>query len=235
MDNNIPEVFVKAAKRKEARQLRKKGFSVREIAVKIECSKSSISQWVRGVDLTTQQIERLKSNQDKGRARAAQHPNSPKHKWARIRNQIIDKSAKDIPGSFSEFNLKVLGAALYWAEGYNASQNIFAFSNSNPDMIKIIMQFLRKICKVPKHKIKGRLNIHPHLDIAKAEKFWANVTGIPRSSFNKSVLAVSKSSKQKKDTLPLGTFNVIICDVLLVSRVKGWIKGLSQWAGSSVG
>ena len=226
---------MKTKERKLARRLRRAGWSVRAIAKQIKCSKSSISKWVRDISLTSEQIRELKSNQDKGRAKAAQHPNSPKQKWERIRIGIIEKSSQEIPVKFSNLELKILGAALYWAEGYNASRNLFLFSNSNPKMKKVMMKFVKEVCGVPKEKIKGRINIHPHLDIKKAEKFWLHITKISKANLNKPLLAVSKASKQKRNSLPLGTFNIIICDVLLVSRIKGWIKGLAEWAVGAVG
>ena len=226
---------MKVEERNRARQLRSKGWSLRAIAFEIKCSKSVVSKWISDIQLTEKQIEKLKDNQDRGRARAAQHPNSPKKKWERIRNEIIEQSSTEMPTTFSKTELKIIGAALYWAEGYNASRNYFLFTNSNPDMIKVMMHFLKECCNVPLNKIKGRVNIHPHLDIKKAEKFWLNVTGMHRCNLNKPLLAVSRASKHKKDTLPMGTFNIGICDVYLLSKVKGWIKGIAKGAASSVG
>ncbi|MFH0731589.1 MAG: hypothetical protein V2A72_01555 [Candidatus Omnitrophota bacterium] len=220
---------MKAEEKKAARKLRKAGYSVRAIAQETGCAKSSVSTWVRDISLTTAQIAQLKSNQDRARAKAAQHINAPKQKWARIRDEIVNRSSQEIPSRYSSTDLKILGAALYWAEGYNASRNVFVFTNSNAGMIKVMMRFLREICQVPKEKIKGRVNIHPHLNIEKAEKYWMNIAKIPKSNFNKPVLSVSKASKQKRDSLPLGTFNIIVCDVRLVSRIKGWIEGLLNW------
>lgn len=48
-----------------------------------------------------------------------------------------------------------MGAALYWAEGYNASRNAIVFANTDPHMIKLIMLFFREICKVPEGKFRG--------------------------------------------------------------------------------
>lgn len=221
---------MKANERKLARILRQQGKSVREIAVEIKCSKSSVSKWVRDIPLTAKQISRLKSNQDKGRAKAAQHPNSTKQKWERIRNEIIQKSAKEIPSHFSDLGLKILGIALYWAEGYNAGRNQVVFANSDPRMIKLMMEFFRKVCRVPENKFRGRVNIHPHLNIKRAEHYWSTISDIPLKQFHRPLIAVSRSSQGKKDSLPLGTFRVVISDVILCSRIKGWIEGISNWS-----
>ncbi len=226
---------MKAKERKKARALRLQGCSVRAIAQKINCSKSSISTWVRDISLTPKQIEQLRSAQDRGRAKAANHPNSSKFRWARIRQQAICNAKKEIPASFSLNNLKLIGAALYWAEGYTASRNLFIFANSDANMIRLMMFFLKKICKVSPKKLRGGVNIHPHLDILVAQKYWSRISRIPLSQFHRPLLAVSKASKQKRDTLPYGTFRIIVSDVYLCSRIKGYIEGLKSWAISSVG
>lgn len=226
---------MKAKEQKRARKLRSKGFSVREITIKTGCAKSSISKWVRNIPLTIIQIERLKSNQDRGRAKAAQHFNSPKQKWQRIRDDIINQTSKEIVTSCLKANLKIIGAILYWAEGYKATRNMVSFSNSDPAMIKVMMQFFKKVCKVPNIKFRGVVHIHPHLDKNKAEKFWSETSGIPLKQFHKTQTAVSKASKQKKDTLPLGTFNIVISDTCLRAKIEGWLNGISKWAVSSVG
>jgi transposase len=47
---------MRAKERSKARLLREQGCSVREIAKKISCAKSSVSGWVRGISLTDEQI-----------------------------------------------------------------------------------------------------------------------------------------------------------------------------------
>jgi predicted transcriptional regulator len=220
---------VKAQEKKLAREFRKKGWSLRAIATEVKCSKSIVSRWISDIKLTAKQIERLKSNQDRARAKIANHPNCSRRKWERIRNGIKDSSRKDIPRRFTNELLKIAGTALYWAEGYNASRAEIIFANTDPRMIKLMMLFFKRICKVPDSKFRGKVGIHPHLDIRKAEKYWSSVSGIPLRQFNKPLLAVSRASKGKRDTLPMGTFSIRMGDVYTCSRIKGWIEGLSSW------
>ncbi len=215
-----------------ARKLRAQGLSLREIVARTKYAKSSISGWIRDIVLTNKQISRLKSNQDKGRAKAANHPNSPKQVWGNIRKQIMESSEREIPEVYSDLLLKAIGSSLYWAEGYKAAVNMVSFSNSDPKMIALMMKFFRDICKVPNGKFRGVIHMHPHLDRVKAKKFWAAVSGIPISQFHKTQFGISRASKQKRDTLPLGTFSIIICDVRLQSRIRGWIVGVAKWVNS---
>ncbi|MFA5287529.1 MAG: hypothetical protein WC394_04600 [Candidatus Omnitrophota bacterium] len=226
---------MKAKQRERARELRKNGSSLREIVVKTGFAKGSVSNWIRDITLTDKQIARLKSNQDRGRAKAANHPNSSRLKWGRIRQQAIDSAKREIVARCSLEKLKLVGAALYWAEGYTATHNAFVFANCDPAMIKLMMLFLRDVCNVAPNKIRGKVNIHPHLDIKAAEQYWSKVSGIPGKYFYKPLLAVSKASKQKRKTLLYGTFRITISDVFLCSKIKGWIEGLKNWAISSAG
>ena len=87
---------MKAKERKLARKLRNFGYSVGAIAKRIKCAKGSVSKWVRDIPLTPDQIKRLESNQERGRAKAATHPNSPRQAWARIRNEITKSASSEI-------------------------------------------------------------------------------------------------------------------------------------------
>lgn len=135
---------MKAKEREKARELRKKGWSVRAIAQKIVCSKGSVSIWVRDIPLTFKQIESLKSAQDRGREKAALHPNSSRFRWTRIRQGVIDAAKKEMPPKCSLDILKYIGAALYWAEGYTATRSSFIFANCDADMIKLMLKLDRK-------------------------------------------------------------------------------------------
>lgn len=220
---------MKAKERIEARKLRLQGFSIREIAERIQCAKSSVSEWVNDISLTSKQIERLKDKQDRARAKAANHPNSPKHKWAVIRDSIAEAAKKEIPCECSQDMLKIIGSALYWAEGYKASKNMINFSNSDPAMVALMMRFFREVCRVPEKKFRGLVHIHPHLDVQRAEKFWSDISGIPVRQFHKTQFGVSRASKHKRDTLPLGTFRIVVCDTRLKAKIKGWIEGIEKW------
>lgn len=230
---------MKNLEREKARELRRKGYSLRTISSGLGCSKSSISLWIRDIPLTREQIRRLRTNQEKGRARAANHPNGPKAKWEAIRREVAKEAAYDIPRRCSREKLRLVGTALYWAEGYRASRNVVSFTNSDPKMVRLMIDFFKKVCKVASTKFRAGVHLHPHLNGKKAERFWSKVSGIPLSQFHRIQSAVSRASKQKRDTLPYGTFKIIICDTRLQSRIKAWIEGLSRWslvgANSSAG
>ena len=221
---------MKAEERKRARVLRQDGWSVGAIAKQIGCSKGSVSHWVSDIPLTPDQLHLLESNQARGRALAANHPNGPREAWRRIREGIGAAARAEIVETCTLETLKVLGSALYWAEGYKRSRAVANFSNSDPAMIALMMDFFRRVCHVPEHKFRGVVHIHPHLDANRAMRFWAVVSGIPLAQFHKTQTAVSRASQGKRDTLPLGTFCIVVADVRLKARIDGWIEGVKQWS-----
>ncbi len=102
-------------------------------------------------------------------------------------------------------------------------------------MIRLMMLFLIDVCKVQHSKLRGKVNIHPHLDIKGAQKYWSKISGIPIKQFHAPSVAISKAGKQKRQTLPYGTFSVVVSDVVLRSKIKGWIEGMKQWASGATG
>lgn len=209
-----------------ARKLRSQGFSVNEIVQQIGCAKSSASLWVRDIVLTPKQKQRLTK---KGRSvkdierRRLTRLNNEKLK----RQVIIDEAEKQI-SHISERELWLIGVMLYWAEGGKTQRGIVRFSNGDPHMIKMMMEFFRKICKVPEHKIKGYIHIHPHLDYRAAERYWSAISGIPLTRFYKTYRKPNKSSKYHagKNTLPCGVFDIYICSTELFLKIYGWSQAI---------
>jgi len=217
---------MKAKKKKLARELRKQGWSLNEIRHKLRVAKSSVSIWVRDIELTSKQKQELSKKGIKKEVIEKRRRTRLERESAR-RQIIIDKAKNELKG-FSKRDLWLIGAALYWGEGAKTLRSNVQFSNSDPRSIQLMIRFFRKICNVPKNKFRGHINIHPHLNAKRAEKYWHNITGIPLNQFYKTSKQQSKASKRKKDTLPYGTFNIEICNTELFLKIKGWIEKIYE-------
>ena len=213
---------MEADKKKLARELRKQGWSLNEIRYKLKAAKSSISIWVRDIELTSEQKQELSEKGIKKEVIEKRRETRLTRENAR-RQITVDKAKNELKG-FSKRDLWLIGVALYWGEGSKTLRSGVQFSNSDPCSVQLMMRFFRKICKVPENKLRGHIHIHPHLNAKKAEKYWHNVTGIPLSQFYKTSQQQSKASKGEKDTLPYGTFNIEICNTELFLKIKGWIE-----------
>ena len=155
--------------------------------------------------------------------------NRLKHEKAVSRkNSIFDMASTDI-GCLSKRDLKIIGSALYWAEGYKTDRaRDVEVVNSDPDMIKVLMRWFREICCVPEGKFKIRIQIHDVSKVEEGIKFWSLNTGVPSSQFTKSYVKTSPSSKRIiGNRHPYGVCHIRIADTDLLIKIKGWIKGLS--------
>jgi hypothetical protein len=217
---------MKKDKKIEAIYLRGLGQSIKEIARTLKVSKSSVSLWVREVNLTKKQKDILLHRGQSGIV-------SEKRRTTRLfnelnkRNLIINNSKKDID-VIPDYGLKIIGAMLYWAEGRKRGARMVGFSNSDPDMVKIMMRFFREICQVPETKFRAHIHIHSHLCVNDSLKYWSSITKIPTKQFYKTYCVPSISSKGKADSLPNGTLDISVCDVGQFLKIMGWIKGVTE-------
>ncbi len=212
-----------------SRQLRKRGLSLKEIAQKLKVAKSSVSLWVKDVKLTKLQIRFLSHKVHLREIIEKRVETRLKNEKAK-RQKIINIYKKGMSKmKISQDKLILLGSALYWAEGGKSDKNrMFNFYNSDPEMIKVMLVFLRRVCKIPEQKLRGHLHIHPHMDVAQVEKFWSNITNIPLSQFYKTNLAQSKASKNTRNNLPYGTFSIQICSTDLYLKMLAWIEAIRE-------
>ena len=217
---------MKTKEKKISRELRRQGWSFNEIRQKVKVSKSSVSLWVRDIELTKSQKQKLSKNGVKKEVIEKRR----KTRLTRENNRrqlIIDKAKSEIKHLLRK-ELWLVGIALYWGEGAKTLRSGVQFSNSDPRSIQLMMQFFKKNCKVPENKFRGHIYIHPHLDEEKAKMYWHNISGIPYDQFYKTSKQLSKASKGKKDTLPFGTFAIQICNTELFLKIKGWIEGVHK-------
>jgi hypothetical protein len=218
---------MKVAEKKRARELRIQGKSLSEIQSEVGCSRSTISLWIKDIELTKEQKARLDSKQARGRAAAADHPNSPKHKWRKIRSDCRSEGYRSMGDRLNQRDLKMIATALYWGEGGKGTQQGVRLSNGDPKVIYTFLRYLREVEEIEESRLKACLHIHPHLDEGAAMNFWSEVTEIPRQRFHKTQKKVSRSSQSKKDNLPMGVLAIIYPDVRLWEKIMGqidWIK-----------
>lgn len=212
---------MKDVEKNKALELRHQGHSIRNISIVLGVAKSSVSIWVRDIQLTSAQVRSLSGNGYTTAAIEKRRINRLASE-ERKRRIIIEAAKKDIAVA-SLYELKLMGTMLYWAEG-GKTQRTVRFSNGDPKMIQIMMKFFRLVCKVPEHKLRGYIHIHPHLDHVQAEKYWSDVAGIPVGQFFKTYRKINISSKNKRKTLPYGVLDIYILDTKLFLTITGWAE-----------
>lgn len=219
--------------RLKARELRKKGNSVNEIARELQVSKSSVSWWVRDIVLTEIQIALLKEKESKGkelgRFKTMQIMREKRAKYI----EEFDKAGSRRLSTLTKNEFFILGLSLYWAEGGKTIRNKrVEFCNSDPRMIKFLLLWLVTAFEVPKEDLRcvvGINQIHASREEI-VKKYWSEVTEIPLDQFRKTSLKKVTSTKVYDNfDSHYGTLSVLVAkSTSLYFEIMGLIRALMQ-------
>lgn len=175
----------KFQEKQEAIQLRKQGYSYSEILKQIPVAKSTLSLWLRSVNLAKRQKQRLT---EKKLAAALRGAKKRKEQRIALVNKIYQEAGRDIK-RITKRELWLMGIMLYWAEGSKEKEGYRAvgiqFSNSDAFMIKLFLKWLFDICKIERKRIRFEVYIHDNHKhrIKEIIGHWAKYTGFPDSYF----------------------------------------------------
>jgi transcriptional regulator with XRE-family HTH domain len=217
---------VKTEQRELARLLRQtEGASIKEIARRVGAAQSSISRWVRDVELSDEQraalVRRSYEGHIKGRTM-----NSDLRRSAR---RLAQEGGREQARAKDPFHFA--GCMLYWAEGAK-SRNQMRFSNSDPEMVRFFVHFLRTYFNLRDTDIRMTCNLFAdHLARQREiEQFWLETAGLPPDCLCKSTVnTYSKYSKKKRcNRLPYGTARVTVSRTRVVQSIYGSIQ---EYAG----
>ena len=218
-------------KKETAIILRKKGMTLGEIIKNLDIPKGTAWSWIENVVLTDKIKEKLaKVVKEKSRNSIIAYNTKIRPIVAqKIRDDWTNKAKKEIH-KISAKELKLVGTAIYWAEGNTKNRNRLQFSNCDPLLVKVAIKFYREICKISNEKIGARVHIYPEMDYEKILDFWSQITALPKQNFYPPQIQTSKASKgiMPRNTLPHGTLHLTVSSTELSSKVKGWIQGISE-------
>lgn len=216
--------------RERAIELRKKGKTYGEISGTLGVPKSTLSGWLAGISLPKDIEEELAAKARRAWAKNITTYNKTRAVIARKKAAEAQEASAASIGKLTKRELQLIGASLYWAEGSKRDRWKTVFSNSDPSLIRLIMRFFREVCEVSEGHFNLRIHIHQNISEDDAKRYWSRLTKIPLNQFQKTQTVVSKSSRgrRKVNTLPHGTLHIMVHDVSVVNRIKGWIQGISQ-------
>ncbi len=211
----------------KAQNLRRQGLSYREILLQINVSKDTISRWCRDIILSEFQKKRLLKNKSFGQRTGSQVAADNKRQARILRTKTIFKEAKEELGNLNKRDRFITGISLYAGEGTKGDGRA-AFANSDPRIIKFMINWFKEFCKIPISKIKGAIWLHDNLDEEKAKEFWSTVTGIPLEQFYKTYISKNKldSKKVRKNIHPYGVFTIRFSHTDKQRKIMGWISAL---------
>ncbi len=198
-------------------KLRLKGLSYKQILEQVKVSKSSLTLWLQNVELTPNQQAKILKRMDLGRLKSIE---TKKKKRIILTNEII-RAAKREFTEFLENPLFLIGLSLYWAEGDKHKGERVKFTNSDPQLVALMMRWFREVCGVKEEKFRIALHTHTLLMNSEVKNFWHKLTKIPLKQFNK-VYIKQTTLRQRRNVLYNGTCGVVVGDRALFRRITGW-------------
>ena len=207
-----------------AQDLRRKGLSYREILQVISVSKGTMSLWCRDIQLTQKQQRRLLEKKQFGQRKGSLVAANNKRQARIERTLKIREAARKTVGELNSRDKFFTGIALYAAEG-NKSDGKAGFSNSDPKLIKFMMDWFLTFAKVPMEKMRGAIWLHEGLSEKNAKKFWSDLVNLPPNQFHKTYIAKVKnnSKKVRKNIHQYGVFQIRFSDSAIHRKIMGWI------------
>jgi transposase len=186
--------------RAKARALREQGLDYEQIAADLGVSKSSVSLWVRDMprpEHLSYEECRKRSLEGLRRYWAAELP------VREAERQAARVAASAEIGQLSDREVLIAGAIAYWCEGSKNKPHRridrVAFINSDPSLICLFMRFLA-VAGIGRDRLCCRLYIHESADIAAAQQFWFEVTGLEPAQFARPTIKRHRPTTVRKNT-----------------------------------
>ena len=217
-------------------RLRLAGKSYNEIRDEIGVPKSTLSGWFKHVVLSDSARTRLASRTSLGSATLIKRNRMQTHK-AEQRAREIRASAKEKIPILTKRDMLIIGAVLYWAEGHKRlhvrdgkerMSHSISFVNSDPTMIKAFLRFLRETLVIPIDDVHLTMRLYPHINEENSRNYWAKITKLPHSCFERSTNMISLASKGKRpyNRLPYGTLQIAVYNTARFHHLMGLIEGV---------
>jgi hypothetical protein len=214
-----------------ARALRRdEGTSIKQIALRLDVSPSSVSVWTRDIRLSEEQTRRnLSRSQGPDAVRRRAETWSARCREARRAAQEEGRAAARQGNAMHQ-----AGCMLYWAEG-SKGRNTAQLVNSDPQLVRFFVEFLRNCLGVASEDIRASVNVYlgNGLSLDEVEESWLEILDLPGSSLRRAVVNQfpTSSSGKRRNKLPYGVGKVTVANsTQIVQHIYGAIQ---EYAGFS--
>ena len=215
---------MKTRERDEARTLRREqGQSIKEIARAVGVSRSSVSLWVRDIELSGAQLDALRSRNPILNGQLA----GARSRSARARSLRLDAQTGGRAAARRGDPFHQAGCMLFWAEG-SRHRNAVHFTNSDPQMLAFFARFLRTFFDPAPERMRVWCNLHAdHAErLREVEDFWLAAVDLPPACLIRSTVNVHSAASRRKRTnmLPWGTCRLTVHSTAIVQHLYGAIQ-----------
>ncbi|MFZ6035189.1 MAG: hypothetical protein ACOYUB_03525 [Patescibacteria group bacterium] len=208
-------------------KLRKFGDSFNLISKKLRIPKSTISYWLSGNKLSESiKLQLIQKNKIRS-SNYLTKVNAFKHSIALKRHESYRKEAQLEFIKLRKNKLFLTGLAIYWGEGEKTESGRVSVVNSDTEMLKVMINFYRKILKIQEEKLRAALFIYKDIKEKDAIAFWAKALKISTNSFIKTQILPSRS-KLTKSRVAYGMCNIYFSNTKINVKIREWVSLLAK-------
>lgn len=211
--------------KENATKMRRAGKSYREIHSALKVPLSTLSDWFSKIGWSQNMAKKLASKvQVQHTARIVELDKIRGQHLARAYEEARNEARKDL--DILKYNpLFIAGLMLYWGEGDKATKSQVRLANTDPELIKFFVYFLKNVCNIPEEKIGISILTYPDIDDVANRQYWSEVSGIDQSKFIKSILI---QGRHKTRRLGHGVCSVYISSTYFKVKMLEWMKLLPE-------
>lgn len=183
-------------RKERAIKLRLLGKSYREISSKLDVARSTLSGWLKNIEITPIQKQKLHQQWIDGLKRARLKAGK-RNKQARMNrilaSQIYAKQLlENMPLDKSELELFLAG--LYLGEGFKI-KNRMGLGNANPAVVLVFVTLLRKLYPIKEERLRAAVYGRADQNSKSLVRYWSKLLDIPSNQFHKTQLDVRTRDK----------------------------------------
>jgi hypothetical protein len=207
--------------KEQAVKLRRSGKSYRDIQAQLQIPMSTLSDWFRDVDWSRDLARELASRaRPQHEARLLELSRTRGERLERAYREARDEAHKEFDAL--KYNpLFIAGMMLYWSEGTKSPKTGAKLANTDPDMMRLYVHFLREVCRIPSLSIKATVMVYPDLDEMFCRAYWSKKADIPWENFAKSV---SLRERRGARRLNWGICAVTVPGTYFKQKVLTWLE-----------
>lgn len=229
---------MKPGEKQRAIQLRREGKTYSEILAEVPVAKSTLSEWLKSVQLAKSQKQRITKKRKEAALRGA---------LSRRKTRLTEVKALEHKGlaeidRISNRELWLIGIALYWAEGskqhdHSPSTGI-AFANSDSRMASVFLRWLEQM-EVSSSEIYFELYVHEirRSDAPAFRLWWIKQLGISPKQLDRIYFKKGNPKTNRKNIADLyhGLIRIKVnSSTVLNRRISGWVHGIVASLGDGV-
>lgn len=197
-----------------ARNRRKEGLSLSEISNIMKIPKGTIGNWVRDIDLTEKQKQRLNKKEEGS--------------WEKIKIYSLTRRKRTVK-KHKEWYLygkniilneeSLVGLILYAAEGtHSKKSSSIDIANTTLSYLLKFIEMMEHVFDIKRSEIVGRVAIHSYHDKEKVIKYWTKKLDIKKIS----IMEV-RNGKRRIRKGYMGTMHLIYSNIEIRCKLEGLI------------